>query len=57
MPLDVTYEMDRPGARLAPAWFAHSAARERYTGGAYVAAMGVGRHFTDVKLPWNRACS
>ena len=56
VPLDVTYEFDRPGARLAPAWFAHSAVRERYTGGAYVAALGLGRHFTDGQLPWNQEC-
>ena len=54
LPLEVIYEMDRPGSRLAPAWFAHSAVRERYTGGAFVAALGRGSHFVDVGLPWNR---
>ncbi len=54
LPLEVVYEMERRGERCPPAWFAHSAVRERYTGGAFVAALGRGRHFMDVQLPWNR---
>jgi hypothetical protein len=56
LPLEVLYEMEPRGARLAPAWFAHSAVRERYTGGDYVAGLGPGTHFTNVELPWNRPC-
>jgi S-adenosylmethionine synthetase len=55
LPLDVAYEMEGRGTRLPPAWFAHSAVRERYAGGAFVAALGKGRHFVDVRLPWNSA--
>lgn len=53
-PLDVVYEMDRRGDRRQAAWFAHSAVRERYVGGAHVAALGRGTHFVDLALPWNR---
>ena len=52
-PLDVVYEMDRRAEQLPPSWFAHSAVRERYCGGAYVAALGDGAHFIDASLPWN----
>ena len=53
-PLDVVYEMDRRGERCPAAWFAHSAVRERYRGGAFVAALGAGGHFVDPALPWNQ---
>ena len=54
VPLDVVYNMDRPGERLPPAWFAHSAIRERYVGGAFVATLGTGRHFVDQGVAWQR---
>jgi hypothetical protein len=47
LPLDVAYDMDRPGERCSPAWFAHSAVRERYVGGAFVSTLGTGLHFVD----------
>jgi S-adenosylmethionine synthetase len=53
-PLDVVYDMDRRGDRQPAAWFAHSAVRERYPGGAHVAALGGGDHFVDLALPWNQ---
>ena len=56
-PLDVAYEMDRRGERLPPTWFAHSAVRQRYRGGPFVAALGTGRHFTDSALAWNHIVS
>jgi len=52
-PLDVVYEMDGRAERLAPAWFSHSAVRQRYPGGAFVSGLGDGAHFTDVDQPWN----
>jgi S-adenosylmethionine synthetase len=55
MPLDVVYEMDRRVERFPPSWFAHSAVRDRYRGGAFVAALGAGGHLVDPKLAWNRA--
>jgi S-adenosylmethionine synthetase len=55
LPLEVVYEMEQRGERCPPAWFAHSAVRERYVGGAFVAGLGTGRHFAQVQLPWNRA--
>jgi hypothetical protein len=55
VPLDVVYEIDRRAERFLPPWFAHSAARERYRGGAFVAALGTGGHFVEPELPWNRA--
>lgn len=57
VPLEVLYEMSQRAERRAPAWFAHSAVRERYTGAAFVAALGEGQHFVDIQHPWNRACS
>lgn len=54
-PLDVVYEMDGRGDRLQPAWFSHTAARSRYPGGAFVAALGAGNSFFDLSLPWNLA--
>ena len=54
VPLDVVYEMDRRGERVASTWFAHSAVRERYRGGPFVATLGTGTHFTDSALAWNR---
>ena len=53
VPLDVVYEMERRAEQLPPSWFAHSAVRERYCGGDYVAALGAGAHFIDPALPWN----
>lgn len=53
LPLDVVYDMARRGERRAPEWFAHSAVRERYPGGAFVAELGMGRHFLGDTLPWN----
>ena len=53
LPLDVVYDMARRGERCAPEWFAHSAVRERYQGGEFVASLGLGRHFLDDTLPWN----
>ena len=55
VPLDVVYEMDRRGERVASTWFAHSAVRERYQGGPFVATLGTGTHFTDSALAWNRS--
>jgi len=54
VPLDVVYEMDQRAEQLPAAWFAHSAVRERYRGGAFVAALGRGGHFIDAGLPWNQ---
>jgi S-adenosylmethionine synthetase len=53
-PLDVVYEMERRGERCPTAWFAHSAVRARYPGGAFVAALGGGGHFVDPALRWNQ---
>jgi S-adenosylmethionine synthetase len=52
-PLDVVYDMDHRGERLPHEWFAHSAVRNRYRGGAFVAGLGVRGHFGDTALPWN----
>ena len=54
VPLDVVYEMDERAERLTPSWFAHSAVRRRYPGGAFVSGLGMGGHFADVDHPWNR---
>jgi S-adenosylmethionine synthetase len=54
-PLDVVYEMDQRGERLPHEWFAHSAVRDRYRGGAFVATLGAGGHFYDTSLSWNDA--
>lgn len=54
LPLDVVYEMERRAEQLPPSWFAHRAVRERYCGGAFVAALGAGAHFIDPALPWNQ---
>jgi S-adenosylmethionine synthetase, C-terminal domain len=53
VPLDVVYEMDQRAERLPQEWFAHSAARARYLGGAYVAGLGARGHFGDTAWPWN----
>jgi hypothetical protein len=53
LPLDVVYEMNRCGERIEPAWFAHSAIRDRFRGGPRVATLGLGVHFLDSDLPWN----
>ena len=53
LPLDVLYEMDGRAERLAPSWFSHSAVRQRYPGGAFVAGLAGGAHFTDGGQPWN----
>ena len=41
-PLEVAYEMDGRAERLPRDWFAHSAVRDRYRGGAFVAGSGPG---------------
>ena len=53
VPLDVVYEMNGRAERLPQKWFAHSAVRERYRGGAFVAGLAVRGHFGDTALPWN----
>ena len=53
VPLDVVYEMDARAERQPQEWFAHSAVRDRYRGGAFVAGLGVRGHFGDTSLPWN----
>jgi S-adenosylmethionine synthetase len=53
VPLDVVYEMDERAERLPLEWFAHSAARDRYRGGAFVGGLGTRGHFGDTALPWN----
>ena len=53
VPLDVVYEMDERAERLPQEWFAHSAVRDRYRGGAFVAGLGARGHFGDTALPWN----
>ena len=55
LPLDVTYDMEPRGARLAPAWFAHSAVRERCPGRSFYP--GLGLHFTEPHLPWNSSAT
>jgi S-adenosylmethionine synthetase len=55
VPLDVVYEMDQRGERLPREWFAHSAVRDRYRGGAFVARLGAGAHFCDTSRSWNDA--
>ena len=55
VPLDVVYWSR--AERLPQEWFAHSAVRDRYPGGAFVAGLGAGGHFGDTALPWNRAKS
>lgn len=52
-PLDVVYEMDECADQLPREWFAHSAVRDRYRGGGFVAELGRGGHFCDTGLPWN----
>jgi S-adenosylmethionine synthetase len=52
-PLDVIYDIDRRAERRPSCWFAHSAVRGRYSGGAFVAALGAGGHFLDSGLAWN----
>ena len=54
-PLDVTWEMEGRGSRMADTWFAHSAVRERYTGPCWTPALSRGQHFMDAARPWNRA--
>ena len=54
VPLDVVYEMERRGDQLPPSWYAQSAARVRYRGGAFVAKLGTGGHFIDPELTWNQ---
>ena len=54
VPLDVTYETEGRGARLSPAWYAHSALRERYESRSFIPGLGAGRHFIDSRLPWNQ---
>jgi S-adenosylmethionine synthetase len=54
-PLDVLYDMDERAERQPPEWFAHSAVRDRYRGGAFVADLAVNGHFGDTALPWNNA--
>ena len=53
VPLDVVYDMNERADRLPREWFAHSAVRDRYRGGAFVAGLGVRGHFGDTTLPWN----
>ena len=57
VPLDVVYDMNGRAERLPHEWFAHSAVRDRYRGGAFVAGLAVGGHFGDTTLPWNDARS
>jgi len=54
LPLDVVYEMDGRGDRQTASWLAHSAVRERYGATSFDAALGRGRHFTDLSQVWNR---
>ena len=50
----MVYDMDERAERLPPEWFAHSAGRDRYLGGAFVARLGARGHFWfDTALPWN----
>jgi S-adenosylmethionine synthetase len=53
VPLDVVYEMNQRAERLPQEWFAHSAGRDRYLGGVFVAELGAQGHFGDTALPWN----
>ena len=53
VPLDVVYEMDERAERRPQEWFAHSAVRDRYRGGAFVAELAARGHFGDTALPWN----
>jgi S-adenosylmethionine synthetase len=53
VPLDVVYDMNGRAERLPLEWFAHSAVRDRYRGGAFVGDLAVGGHFGDAALPWN----
>jgi S-adenosylmethionine synthetase len=52
-PLEVHYEMDRRGERLADDWFSHTAVRARYTGDQCRPSLGRGQHFFDRACPWN----
>ena len=56
VPLDVVYEMDERVERRPREWFAHSAVRDRYRGGAFVAELAARGHFGDTALPWNDPC-
>jgi S-adenosylmethionine synthetase len=54
-PLDVAFECEggvRPPGRER---FRHSAIRERFQGQAFDARWGVGSHFFETDVPWNRA--
>jgi hypothetical protein len=53
VPLDVMYDMNERAQRQRRAWFAHSAVRDRYRGGAFVAELGARGPFSDPALPWN----
>jgi S-adenosylmethionine synthetase len=53
VPLDVIYEMNERAERRPREWFAHSAVRDRYRGGAFVAGLGARGPFSDLALPWN----
>jgi S-adenosylmethionine synthetase len=55
VPLEVLYDMDARAERQPRAWFAHSAVRHRYRGGAFVAELGTWGPFSDLALPWNDA--
>jgi hypothetical protein len=57
LPLDVTYDMHERAERHPREWFAHSAVRDRYRGGAFVAGLGTRGPFSDLALPWNDATS
>ena len=54
-PLDVIYDMNERAERQPRGWFAHSAVRDRYRGGAFVAGLGARGPFSDIALPWNNA--
>jgi hypothetical protein len=43
----------RRAERQPQEWFAHSAVRERYRGGAFVAKLAARGHFGDTEWPWN----
>jgi S-adenosylmethionine synthetase len=54
-PLEVIWELDGPGGRLPRAFFNFDAMLQRVDPVAITAALGMGTHFWDTDLPWNRA--
>lgn len=53
-PLDISYEIIGHGIRQAPGYFNHVAMTDRFRGDLIRRSLGMGIHFFDLDLPWNR---